>query len=92
MLCQVRTIGAGIGVLAVCFMLASLSWQNLLLGFALASIAWAGWSCSVQLRPRKNDKQLPPPLEFDPTRRRRDPSGNIYSFPTADWGNQSSYN
>lgn len=49
MLCQLRTIGAGIAVLALCLMLASLSWQFVLLGFALASIAWACWSCSVQI-------------------------------------------
>ena len=49
MLCQLRTFGAGIAVLALCLMLASLSWQFVLLGFALASVAWACWSCSVQI-------------------------------------------
>jgi hypothetical protein len=89
MLCQLRTIGACIGVLAICFMLASLSWQYVLVGFALASIAWAFWSCSNQLQPRKRDQQLPPPAVFDAGRRRRQTSPNVYSFPNQELGGQS---
>ena len=92
MLCQVRTIGAGIGVLAVCFMLASLSWQYVLLGFALSSIAWACWSASNQLRPRKREQQLPQPLAFDPQRRRLESPDNVYSFPSQEWSNQGILN
>jgi len=92
MLCQVRTIGVGIGVLAVCFMLASLSWQYVLLGFALASIAWACWSCARQLRPRKRETQMTSPLTFDATRRRRAAPDNVCSFPAQEWGNHSILN
>jgi hypothetical protein len=86
MLHQLRTVGAGIAVLALCFLLASSSWQFLLLGFAIASIAWAIWSWSAQLRP---EQPAPPkPLQFEQrTRRgrrtvaREVPSPNLYSFP-----------
>lgn len=94
MLCQLRTLGAGIGVLAICFMLASLSWQFLLLGFALASIAWAFWSCSRQLRSHRRPTELPPPVAF---RRRQPPAtadeaANVYDFPAQQWGGKSILN
>jgi hypothetical protein len=92
MLCQLRTIGAGIGVLAICFMLASLSWQYLLLGFALASIAWACWSCAHQLRPRKREEQLTAPAAFNPARRRASAPDNVYDFPGKEWGSQTILN
>lgn len=87
MFCQLRTVGAGIGVLATCFMLASLSWQFLLLGFALASIAWAIWSCALQLRPAPPKVKLAPPAKFDRRRARR--PENVLGFPPQEWGNQS---
>ena len=87
MLHQLRTVGAGIAVLALCFMLASLSWQFLLLGFATASIVWACWSWSAQLRPEQ--PASPKPLEFQPRRRRRREAGSVYSFPAQDWDVQS---
>jgi len=83
---HLRTIGAAVGLTAVCFMLASLSWQWVLLGFALASIAWALWSASVQLsdhRPRPNNVQ-----SFRPHARRPRTTKNVYSFPPAqEFGN-----
>ena len=87
MLCQLRTIGAGVGALAICLMLSSLSWQFVLAGFAVASIGWAFWSWSVQLSPpkvapRKNA------IAFQP--RRRVNRQNLYSFPAQDWNNQGS--
>jgi hypothetical protein len=101
MLCQLRTVGAGIAVLALCFMLASLSWQFLLLSFALASVAWACWSCSVQInqavrgdqpsrrqRPLDEFGEVAPPADFGPRRRRV--RGNIYAFPGSDVSNQGS--
>jgi hypothetical protein len=101
MLCQLRTVGAGVAVLALCFMLASLSWQFLLLGFAFASVAWACWSCSIQInqavrgdqpgrRPRPIDafENMAPPSEFGPRQRRT--RGNIYAFPGSEIGNQGS--
>lgn len=91
MLHQLRTIGAGIAVLALCFLLASSSWQCLLLGFAIASIAWACWSWSAQLRPEP--PAAPKPLEFEQRprrsrRTRREESANIYSFPGQEWDMQ----
>jgi hypothetical protein len=90
MLYQLRTIGAGVAVVALCFLLASSSWQFLLLGFAIASIVWAFWSWSAQLRPEKPAQ--PTPLEFgEPRRRRRqrrDPA-NVYSFPANEWDAQT---
>jgi hypothetical protein len=90
MLYQLRTIGAGVAVLALCFLLASSSWQFLLLGFAIASIVWAFWSWSAQLRAEQPVQ--PKPLEFTDERRRRrqrrDPA-TVYSFPSHDWDVQS---
>ncbi len=92
MLFTLRTIGAGVGVLALCFAMASLSWQYLLLGFALASVAWACYSCSNQLRPRKRDpQQMAQTLAFDGQRRRRLQPDNVYAFPP-EWGNQTMLN
>lgn len=79
MLCQFRTIGAGIGVLAVCFMLASLSWQYVLLGFAIAGISWALWSCSVQLKENDNTPRPRNVQAFE--RRQRRSRANVYNFP-----------
>ncbi len=92
MLCQLRTIGAGIAVLALCFMLASLSSQFLLLGFALASIGWACWSCSKQfsqsarreLPRRQRDEQFDSAQMVPfPTRRRRT-RDNLLAFPSSE--------
>jgi hypothetical protein len=85
MLSQLRTVGAGIAVLALCFTLASLSWQYLLLGFATASIAWAIWSWSAQLSAPSEKTSSPVPFE----RRRRVRRENLYDFPAQDWGSQS---
>ena len=87
MLCQLRTIGAGVGALAICLMLSSLSWQFVLTGFAVASIAWAFWSWSNQLNPPK-----PAPrknaVAFE--RRPRANRENVYAFPAHEWNNQGS--
>lgn len=97
MLCQLRTVGAGIAVLALCFILASLSWQFLLLGFAFASVAWACWSCSKQINSavhgdRRQVRPFPADdaetLDFGPPRRRRT-RGNVYAFPGSDASGQT---
>jgi hypothetical protein len=99
MLQQLRTIGAGIAVLTICFALSSLKWQFLLLGFAFASIAWAIRSWSAQLNAEK-PKPLASTLEFSqrattsPRRRRRTgemPRPNVYSFPNAEWEANAGY-
>lgn len=84
MLCQFRTIGSGVGVLAVCFMLASLSWQFLLLGFALASVIWAVWSWTTQFahaQPRGKDASVEPFVRRGSGLRGQ----NVYRFPARDW-------
>ena len=94
MLCMLRTIGAGVAVLALCFLLASMSWQFLLIGFAFASVAWACWSCSVQLTDsgslRKSSVAAKPkalaPLPFNSPS--RGPRANIYVFPASESGSQ----
>ena len=100
MLQQLRTFGAGIAVLTICYALSSLKWQFLLLGFAIASIAWAVRSWSAQLN---SDKRKPTaqPLEFSqrmtPAVRRRRRTGevarpNVYSFPnSAEWEANAGY-
>jgi hypothetical protein len=99
MLQQLRTIGAGIAVLTICYALSSLKWQFLLLGFAFASIAWAvrSWSAQLSSDSRKPTAQ---PLEFgerqNPAQRRRRRTGevarpNVYSFPNAEWEANAGY-
>lgn len=91
MLHQLRTVGAGLAVLALCFMLASLSWQFLLLGFATASAFWAFWSWSAQLRPQQPEPPMPLQFELRESRRGRrrraaeEQPANLYSFPTTEW-------
>jgi hypothetical protein len=71
MLCRLGTIGAGIGVLSVCLALTSLSWQYVLLGFALASIVWTIWSCGTQIRQHQdNARQDKRPVSIENRRRR----------------------
>lgn len=84
---QLRTFGAGVAVLALCFMLACLSWQFLLLGFATASIAWAFWSWSSQLNPPR-EQPREKPAQFE--RKRRQRRADVVQFPAQDWGNRSS--
>lgn len=100
MLQQLRTIGAGIAVLTICYALSSLKWQFLLLGIAFASIAWAVRSWSAQLNPEKR-APLAKTLDFTPrttgTPRRRSrrteemPRPNVYSFPNAEWEANAGY-
>ncbi len=39
-----RTVALGLGVGAICLVMASLKWQHLLMFFALAGVGWALWS------------------------------------------------
>jgi type IV secretory pathway TrbD component len=88
MLCWLRSIGVCAGVLAICVMLASLSWQLVLYGIALASLAWAVFSLSKQLRPRRQEPKMTTPVSFNVSRRRPRSSSRVYSFPS-ELGNQS---
>lgn len=88
MFCWLRTIGVCAGVFAVCVLLASLSWQMVLFGFALSSLVWAVFSLSRQLRPRRREPQMVPPVTFEVQRRRQKTSAQLYAFP-ADMGNQT---
>ena len=89
MLCRLGTIGAGIGVLSVCLALTSLSWQFVLVGFALASIAWTVWSCGLQLKQLKDNaaKKEDRPVVL-PNRRRR-PINNLAGFTPQTFNNNA---
>ncbi len=84
MLCQFRTIGAGVGILTICLMLACLSWQFILLGFALSSVCWAVWSWTMQSgqTQARGRRASVAPFERRSTGRRAE---NVYRFPTRDW-------
>ena len=85
MLCHFRTLGAVIGVAGVCFMIATFSWQHVLVGFALAGITWALWSWSAQLNEDKTRVQNIEAFE----RKRRRGSADVYAFPGSNWGNEA---
>jgi hypothetical protein len=78
MRCHLYTVGALVGVLAICAMLYTASWQTVLIGFAAAGVIWALYGFYRDSRkwapPRDNvistEGRLP--------RRQRD---NVYELP-----------
>lgn len=46
---RVRFFGAGVAVSALCFLLASMTWQYVLGLFVLASVGWGFWSWVAEL-------------------------------------------
>lgn len=91
-----RTVAAGLGVGAVCLVMASLRWQHLLMFFALAGVGWAVWSwfrTAGQKNPPANET-LDLPVFTPPFPTRRPSTGtsgtsarenNVYQFPTRQW-------
>ncbi|MFN8657890.1 MAG: hypothetical protein U0105_16235 [Candidatus Obscuribacterales bacterium] len=77
MRCHLYTVGALIGVLAICAALYTASWQTVLLGFAVAGAIWAVYSWR-----RDSQKWAPPKDNVISTEgrfpRRRD---NVYELP-----------
>jgi len=86
---QSRTFGAGVAVTAVCFLLASVTWQYVLIFFLLAGIGWSAWSWLSELdRDRKRQvwerrKGSPLPSAERKIKSRR--TGNVYQLPLRDW-------
>lgn len=80
---QSRTVWAGLGVGAICIMMASLKGQHLLLFIALSFVSWAVWWF-------KSANRISPPVVKEEPRRtsRRSRSttrDNVYKFPGATW-------
>lgn len=78
---QYRTVAAGLGVGAICIVMASLKWQHLLMFIALTFVSWAVWWFKSASRISH------PPVIKEPRRARRGrpTPNNIYQFPTATW-------
>lgn len=79
---QIRTALFGLGVIAVCFMLASLKGHHLLMAFAGASLVCGIWSW-MQHSQKPSAGQMPGP-ELRTRRSRNNPvagPSNVYPFP-----------
>lgn len=79
---QYRTVAAGLGVGAICLVMASLKWQHLLMFFALAGVSWAIWWFRSTSKPAQ--APMPQPRRAM-SRRNRPEKDNIYAFPAAGW-------
>ena len=79
---QYRTVAAGLGVGAICIMMASLKWQHLLMFFAVAGVSWAVWSwfkSAGHVRPAAAEPRRPA------SRRKGKTRDNVYQIRTGQW-------
>lgn len=79
MRCHLYTVGAIFGVLAICAMLYTASWQFVLLGFAAAGIFWALYSFHRDSRKWNPTKDNVISTEGRFPRAQRD---NVYELPS----------
>ena len=85
-----RTLIGGIIAIAVCILLSSLSWLQLLVVVGLSSVGWGLWSWLSALEKRRKLERMQRRARLELRPRTRRPRvrrvGNVYELPTSIWG------
>ena len=84
-----RTLIGGVTVIAVCLMLATLTWLQVLVVFGLSSVGWGLWSWLSELEKRRKLERMQRRARLELRPRARRPRirrvGNVYELPPRIW-------